>query len=457
MIKITRGLDLPITGVPQQKMPQDQRKEVRRVAIVGEDYVGLRPSLIVKVGDRVKKGQLLLSDKKTPGVGITSPISGKVLQINRGERRVFQSLVIGIEGNGDAQVVFSSFKRREPQNLKPSDVRKLLLESGLWPALRTRPFGHIPDPHSDPHSLFVTAMDTHPLAPDPLVAITEHREDFRAGLHVLRKLVPQGQNIYLCHAPSGDSIPGRELPFVKGQAFSGPHPAGNVGTHIHFLDPIISKDKTVWHINYQDVIAYGRPFLTGQLFTGRVVALGGPMAKNPRLIRAPLGACLSELCEGEIREEHEVRRISGPVLGGRLGEGVFDYLGRYHHQVSLLEERRERQFLGWQSPGLDKFSVARVFLSKLFPKKTFPLTTSRHGSIRSIVPIGLYEKVMPLDILPTFLLRAIEAKDIVRAQELGILELDEEDVALCTFVDPCKNEFGIRLRECLSLIERDGL
>ena len=448
MIRIKKGLDLPITGLPEQKITE--KKEVKRVALIGDDYIGMKPSFAVKVGERVKIGQLLFTDKKIEGIRFTSPACGKILEINRGDRRAFQSIVIGVEGNDS--VSFSSFEKRNPKDLKEAQIKKLLLESGLWTALRKRPFGGSADPKKQPHALFITAMDSHPLAPNPLLAISKNPDEFKAGLHVLAKLSPE--KIYLCHA-FRDKIPTVDLPMLKRQAFSGPHPAGNVGTHIHFLHPV-GQNRMVWHINYRDVIAFGYLFLYGRIFTEETISLAGPRAKRPRLVTTQSGASLSELCEGETDGTGEFRRVSGSLLGGRTGWGPFDYLGRHHHQVSLISEGRTRQFLGWQSPGLNKFSIKRVFLSSFFSKKKFPFTSSCNGSLRSIVPIGSYEKVMPLDILPTFLLRAIEAKDLERAQDLGILELEEEDLALCSFVDPCKNDFGPRLRECLSVIEKEG-
>ncbi|MCY4523169.1 MAG: Na(+)-translocating NADH-quinone reductase subunit A [Halobacteriovoraceae bacterium] len=448
MIRIKRGLDLPIKGAPEQKMTE--RKAVRRIALLGDDYVGMKPSFSVKETERVKAGQLLFTDKKIEGIRYTSPVSGRILEINRGERRAFQSIVIGVEG--DEMIQFSSFRKRPPESLNETQVKELLLESGQWPALRKRPFGHTADPRQKPRALFITAMDTHPLAPNPLIAISKYAGEFKAGLHVLSKISPE--KIYLCHA-WGDDIPMVDLPMLESKAFTGPHPAGNVGTHIHFLCPV-SLNKMVWHINYRDVIAFGYLFLRGKIFTEEIISLAGPKAKNPRLITTQTGANLSELCVDETTDSSEIRRISGSVLGGRTGWGPFDYLGRYHRQVSLIAEERERKFLGWQSLGFNKFSVKKVFLSSLFTGKKFFFSSSCNGSVRSIVPIGSYEKVMPLDILPTFLLRAIESRDLVRAQELGVLELDEEDLALCSFVDPCKNDFGPGLRECLASIEKEG-
>ena len=378
MIRIKKGLDLPITGSPEQKITE--KKEVKRVALLGDDYIGMKPSLAVKTGDQVKIGQLLFTDKKIKGLRFTSPACGKILEINRGDRRAFQSMVIGVNGNN--AVKFSSFMRKNPENLKESQVKELLLESGLWTALRKRPFGGNADPQEKPQALFVTAMDTHPLAPDPMLVISKYSDEFKAGLHVLAKLSPK--KIYLCHA-EGDNIPRVDLPILKPEAFAGPHPAGNVGTHIHFLYPV-GRERMAWHISYRDVIAFGRLFLEGKIFTEEIISIAGPKAKKPRLITTCSGANLSELCNEEIDGSGEVRRISGSLLGGRTGWGPFDYLGRYHHQVSLISEDRERKFFGWQSPGFDKFSIKRVFLSSFFSKKNF------------LLPVPVMEVFVPLSL-----------------------------------------------------------
>ena len=250
-------------------------------------------------------------------------------------------------------------------------------------------------------------------------------------------------------------MPGTELSCISVREFTGPHPAGLVGSHIHFLDPVGAK-KTVWYLNYQDVIAMGHLFRTGRLHTERVVSLAGPAVTDPRLVRTRVGANLRELTAGELSDE-ENRLISGSVLCGRQCEGARIFLGRYHQQVSVLQEGRQRNFLGWQLPGLKQYSVMRVFASSLFGRgKQAALTTSRQGSDRPMIPIGVYEKVMPLDVIATFLLRSLIVNDSHQAQQMGCLELDEEDLALCTFVCPGKYDFGEILRRNLTQIERDG-
>ncbi|MGB1891755.1 MAG: Na(+)-translocating NADH-quinone reductase subunit A [Candidatus Latescibacterota bacterium] len=443
-IKVKKGLDLPITGAPEQTI--EEGEAVTQVAVIGSDYNGMRPTMAVKEGDDVALGQLLFEDKKTPGVRYTSPGSGKVVAVNRGAKRALQSVVIAL--SGDAEERFEQFSEIAPDQLSREQVRDKLVASGLWTALRTRPFSKVPSPESTPHSLFVTAIDTNPLSADPQVVLAGHEADFTLGVQLLSKL--SDGPTYLCKAP-GASINGSGGQEVE---FAGPHPAGLPGTHIHFVDPV-GANKTVWNINYQDVIAVGKLFSTHRLSVERTIALAGPQVERPRLIRTRVGAQLSELTGGQLRAG-ENRIISGSVLSGRAAAGPFDFLGRYHLQVSVLAEGREREFLGWQKPGVDKFSVKNVFASKLFPGKLFNFTTSTEGSDRALVPISSYEGVMPLDVVPTFLLRSLITGDTEQAQLLGALELDEEDLGLCSFVCPGKHEFGPLLRKNLEQIELEG-
>ncbi|MFO5919023.1 Na(+)-translocating NADH-quinone reductase subunit A, partial [Pseudomonas aeruginosa] len=324
-----------------------------------------------------------------------------------------------------------------------------LLQSGLWTALRTRPFSKVPDPESSPSSIFVTAIDTQPLAADPQVVIAEQGEAFQAGLTVLGRLA----RVFLCKA-EGVSLPGEALSGVTAQAFSGPHPAGLAGTHIHFLDPV-GAGKSVWNLNYQDVIAIGKLFTTGQLWTERVIALAGPVVEKPRLVRTRLGANLDELAAGQLQPGNN-RLISGSVLGGRTAHGAYAYLGRYHLQLSCLKEGDQREFLHYLRAGVEKHSLLNVFVSRLLGGKRFAFTTSTNGSPRAMVPVGNYEAVMPLDILPTQLLRYLIVGDTEMAQKLGALELDEEDLALCSYVCAGKYEYGPILRDNLARIEQEG-
>ncbi|KZX64676.1 NADH:ubiquinone reductase (Na(+)-transporting) subunit A [Stutzerimonas frequens] len=445
MINIKRGLDLPIAGAPAQRV--EAGRPVRSVAVIGFDYPTMKPTMAVQVGDRVKLGQLLFSDKKSPGVNYTAPGAGVVSAVHRGEKRVLQSVVIDLDG--DEEVTFASYSAAQLDGLSSEQVRENLQQSGLWTALRTRPFSKVPAIDATPASIFVTAIDTHPLAADPAVIIAEQAEAFEAGLKVLGNLA----KVFLCKAPNA-SLPGESLAKVQVESFNGPHPAGLAGTHIHFLDPV-SASKSVWTIGYQDVIAVGKLFTSGRLSVERVVSLAGPVVEQPRLVRARLGANLDELTAGELQPGAN-RVVSGSVLGGRTAHGAFAYLGRYHQQVSCLREGKEREMLHYLRAGVEKHSILNIYISKLMGGKKFAFSTSTNGSPRAMVPVGNYEEVMPLDVLPTQLLRALIVGDTEVAQKLGCLELDEEDLALCTYVCAGKYEYGPILRDNLTRIEKEG-
>ncbi|WP_409247094.1 Na(+)-translocating NADH-quinone reductase subunit A [Enterobacter hormaechei] len=447
MFRIRKGLDLPISGVPEQHVTTGA--SIHHVAIVGDDYVGMRPAMLVQEGDRVIKGQALFEDKKNPGVMFTAPASGTVVAIHRGERRVLQSVVIQIEG--DEKREFARFDAADLATLSHDAVQTQLLESGLWTALRTRPYSKTPVPGTVPTAIFVTAIDTNPLSADPQPLILAERKAFDAGLTVLTRLTPG--KVHVCQA-SGGKLGGHPQGQVAFNEFAGPHPAGLVGTHIHFLEPV-SLTKQVWHLNYQDVIAIGKLFTTGELCAERIIAIGGPQATQPRLVRTLLGADLTALLAGETKEG-ENRIISGSVLSGRHATGPMAWLGRFHLQVSVVLEGREKELFGWVLPGAEKYSVTRTTLGHFLRRKLFNFSTSTNGGERAMVPIGNYERVMPLDILPTVLLRDLLAGDTDGAQALGCLELDEEDLALCTYVCPGKYEYGPVLREVLTRIEQEG-
>ena len=447
MIKITKGLNLPIAGMPSQQI--SSKTAVKRVALLGEEYIGMRPSMAVREGDRVQKGQLLFEDKKNPGVRFTAPASGTVSAIHRGERRVLQSVVSDVDG--EESVHFPRYELAELAGLTRESVQQQLLESGLWTAFRTRPFSKIPAPGSVPAAIFVTAIDTNPLAADPQPIILAQREAFDAGLTLLTRLTDG--KVHVCQA-GGGKLGGHPVGQVTFNQFAGPHPAGLVGTHIHFLEPVSLK-KQVWHLNYQDVIAVGKVFLEGELYNERIVALGGPQVKEPRLLKTCLGASLDELLEDELLDD-ENRIISGSVLSGTHACGPHAFLGRFHLQISVVKEGREKELFGWVMPGKDKFSITRTTVGHFLKRKLFNFSTDTNGGERAMVPIGNYERVMPLDILPTMLLRDLLAGDTDSAQALGCLELDEEDLALCTYVCPGKYEYGPALRSVLTQIEQEG-
>ncbi|WP_438463746.1 Na(+)-translocating NADH-quinone reductase subunit A [Marinomonas sp. PE14-40] len=445
MFKITKGLDLPISGAPNQVI--ENAAAASSVAVIGPDYHGMKPTMEVAVGDKVKKGQLLFTDKKTEGVKYTSPAAGTVAAINRGDKRVLQSVVINVEG--DEKEVFSSFSGSELKSLDRQVVVDNLVNSGLWTAFRTRPFSKVPEINANPSSIFVTAMDTNPLSASAEVVLAEKAEAFADGLTVLSRLT-QGK-VFVCKAPD-TKIP--STTDVSVQEFAGVHPAGLAGTHIHFLDPVSDK-KTVWSVNYQDVVAIGKLFVTGELDAERIISLAGPQVSKPRLLRTQLGANLEGLTSGELLEGDN-RIISGSVLSGRKAFGPYAFLGRYHNQVVVIAEGRERQMMHYLRAGVEKHSVLNVFWSKLTGKGDFAMSSTTNGSDRTMLPLGHFERLIPMDILPTQLLRSIVVKDTEQAQLLGALELDEEDLSLCTYSCSGKFEYGPILRDCLTLIEKEG-
>ena len=445
MIKIRKGLDLPISGAPEQVIYDGP--VTQEVAVLGPDFVGMKPTMAVKEGDRVKLGQALFADKKNPGISFCSPGAGIVKEINRGERRKLLSVVISLEG--DEEEAFDSYSEDQLAGLENSKIVENLVASGLWVGLRTRPYSKVPAIDARPQSIFVTAIDTNPLAADPSVVIAERADDFHSGLKILSKLTDGP--VHLCAGPNTN------LPVLEGvtaHEFTGPHPAGLVGTHIHFIDPIVGQ-KEVWHIGYQDVIAFGQFFSTGRIPTERIVSFAGPLVDSPRLVRTRQGADLAPMLAGQLKAD-DARVISGSVLSGRNAAGALSYLGRYDNQVTVIKEDTDRPFMGYMSPGANRHSSLPIYLSSLSQSKTFDMTSNTNGSERAMVPLGNYEQIMPLDILPTQLLRALVVGDTQAAQRLGCLELDEEDLALCTYVCVGKYEYGPILRDNLARIEKEG-
>lgn len=440
------GLDIPISGKPEQKL--HPAPSISRIGITGDDYIGLKPTMHCAVGDYVEAGQTLFTDKKNPGVSFSSPGCGKIVEINRGQKRKFESLVIEIEGAKCRSFLDIT---REPEGYSKKIILDALVASGLWTSLKTRPYGKIPLISSLPSSLFVTAADTTPLAPSPEIIIHHYAKEFETGLRILKKgfKVP----IQLCTA--GNTCP--DLPEPEGVTryhFTGPHPAGLPSTHIHMIDPA-SEDHMVWQLSYQDVIGIGHLFSTGFLLTEKIIALAGPGIKKPRIMKVPTGADLVQLSEN-MTIDGDIRILSGSVLDGRPVDKVHKYLGKFHNQVSALRETSGRALFNWLYPGNNRFSITAAFTSFFKKPAQFDIPTATWGGSRAIFPLGTYEQVMPLDIIATQLLKSIAVQDTEKAKALGGLELIEEDLALCSFVCPGKNNFGPMLRQLLTTIEQEG-
>jgi Na+-transporting NADH:ubiquinone oxidoreductase subunit A len=432
-IKIKKGMDLPMHGAPEQVIHPGA--DIQHVALCGRDYIGLKPRVLVSEGDAVVRGQPLLVDKRDPDVNYCSPAQGIITAIHRGPRRVLDSIVVRLENVEADDIAFQPLSSAESGKVDTSQVARRLQQSGLWTAFRTRPFGQVPRSDSNPGAIFVTATDTRPLSASPAVVAHSDPDSFITGLKILPRLT-EG-TVYLCTGPEWDIAP-PDLERLQCTTFSGPHPAGLAGTHIHHLYPV-GPGRVAWQIDYQDVIAIGKLFAEGVVPSSRVVALGGKCLSRPRLVETLLGACLDEVLADGIAETEGYRVLSGSALDGRSAFGSVAYLGRYHNQVTVISEGGERRFLGWLGGrGRRRWS------------------TAQNGRFSGMIPLQVFDRVMPLDILPASLLRALLVKDTDQAQALGCLELDEEDLALCAYVCPAKTDYGEALRINLDHIEREG-
>jgi len=440
-IKLNRGLDLTLPGAPEQVI--GPCPDVSHVALLGADYPDLRPALAVSEGERVRLGQALFTDRRHPEIRYTAPAAGRVLAINRGARRKLSSLVMELDG--EEAEAYPAHEPARLASLAPQTVRDALLRSGLWTSFRSRPYNTIPPPDRFPGALFINAMDTNPLAADPSVVLAARAEDFRHGVTAVSRLATG--TTYVCKSPATPLEPPGADGVVVAE-FEGPHPAGLAGTHMHYLRARPGETER-WHVGYQDVIAIGRLLATGQLWRDRIVAVGGPGISNPRLLRAPVGASLVELLAGELAPG--CRLISGSVLSGRKATPPDAYLGRYHQQVTAVPEYYARSRSGQAGSRL---------LSALIPRRPEVIppqpTTAVNGWPAGMLPVEDFERVWPLRTPPLPLLRALLVRDTETAVALGCLDLDEEDLALCSFVCPAKHDYGSALRATLRECERSG-
>ncbi|MDJ0622009.1 MAG: Na(+)-translocating NADH-quinone reductase subunit A [Desulfocapsaceae bacterium] len=446
-IEIKKGLDVPVTGEPLQNI--QETIQVSKVALVGDDYIGMKPTMEVTEGDRVKTGQLLFTDKKNEGIRYTSPATGKILAVNRGAKRKFESVVIEVED--DEHISFLDPEEKPPGHRQGDEIRKILLEAGMWTSFRTRPFGKIPKKDAEPAALFITAMDSRPLAADPKVIIDEYAKEFSIGLTILASMT--SCPTYLCIA--ADAEIAMPLPStMEIVEFAGPHPAGLPSTHMHMLDHA-TESRILWHIEYQDVIGIGHLLSTGQLPTEKVIALAGPGVEEPKLIKTRWGGNIADICNNQLIAS-PTRIISGSVIDGRKMDEFHQYVGRYHNQISVLHEGSGRGLFNWGAPGSDRFSIKPAFISAMDRTRKFAMNTALWGGERAMYPIDSYDRVMPLDIVPLALLKSLSSGDTEKARNLGALELVEDDVALLSFICPGKSNFAPILRRVLTEIELEG-
>ena len=436
--RITKGLDLKISG-----MAFDNRLEIatpERYYIRPSDFRWMTPKLLVQAGDEVQVGTPLFYDKNDQRVVVVSPVKGRVEEIVRGEKRVIEAIAIVCEENSATPAIVDF---PEPSNSQ--EIRKLLLQYGLWPCLRQRPFSVIPSPDVAPKAVFIPCFDSNPLAPDFNTLMIGKEEYFLYGLQMLQRAAGDAP-MHLCMREGIDNQMFEETDNVQKHYFSGPHPAGNVGTHIHLVDPL-DKGETVWYVDPQEVARIGEFFRDHRLNFAKTAALTGPAAERTGFFTAVYGADLSALLKDEMASDKK-RVISGSVLSGNKLD-KFPVLGFHDRQITVVDEGGKREFIGWLLPGFRKWSLSHTYLSWLTPKRTYKVNTSLHGGRRAVMLTDVYDKVFPLDLMPLQLLKACEIKDIEQMEALGIYEVDDEDFALCELVCPSKKEWQRIVREAM--------
>lgn len=447
--KIRRGLNIPLQGEAEKVFSRCEQAEAYGVKPI--DFPGLTPKLNVQEGDRVKVGSPLFHDKFRPEVQFTSPVSGEVYMIRRGERRRIMEVIVHPDKPEEQQ--FEKFDVALPQGLSREQIVELMLKAGVWPMLKQRPYGVIANPEQTPKSIHISAFDSSPLAPDLDFSVHNEGEALQVGIDALAKLTNGKINVNLNaeYPPSGAFT---KLKGVVFNHFVGIHPAGNVGIQIHHLEPIF-KDDLIWTINPLDVIIIGRLFMNGHYDATKTIALAGSEVTKPRYFILKTGASISNIITNNVNKPNEeLRFISGNVLTGtQIADNGF--VGYFDNMVTVIPEGNHYEFLGWAAPGLNKFSDSRTFLSKLLPSKKFALHTNLNGGLRAYVMTGQYEKVLPMDIFPIHLIKAILANDIDKMENLGIYEVVEEDMALCEYVCSSKIEVQSILREGIELMIKE--
>jgi Na+-transporting NADH:ubiquinone oxidoreductase subunit A len=445
-----QGLDLPLGQAPTRVL---EGPPATRLAVVTHDYLGLRLRVLVEEGAKVQRGQVLATVRDDERLRVCSPASGTVVELNRGERRALLSIVLDVAEPGNApEVEYQTFPAAA-KLASGAAVRDFLLETGLWLSLRTRPYSRIPKPEQRPAAIFITATDTQPLGLDPAPHLAARAADLDKALRAL-VLLGDGAPVYLCVGAAGaQALAGLDVPGVQVATFFGPHPSGTVGYHIHCLKPVNDK-RVVWHLGWQDALAVGQALQTGRVPQDRLVSVAGPGIFEPAILRARRGSSVAALLDGRLARG-EQRILSGSVLEGRSAAGPLAYLGPFHQALGALPEDHRRVGLGWLLPGLRSWSALRLFAGGFLPVRSFDFTTSTHGGGRSMIPFASFDGLWPFDLPLPFLLRALLMENLEESVKLGCLELDEEDLALCTLVDPGKNDFGAALRRVLDKLQKE--
>lgn len=445
VIRLKKGLDINLAGEAEKVLTTAPLSVT--YAVVPDDFKGVTPKLLVKVDDEVKAGTSLFFDKYSPEVRFCSPVSGKVVAVNRGEKRKILEIVIA----PSAEREYEQFNVGKLADLSKEQIVEKMLAAGLWPLIIQRPYGVIASPGDTPRDIFVSGFDTAPLAGDVDFMLQNLDSEFKTGIEVLKKLT--SGKVWLGVNENStfkgfDGVNGMEV-----NKFTGKHPAGNVGVQIHHTAPIAKGDK-VWTIGIQDLIILGRFFATGKVDMTKIVALTGPMIEKPRYIRVISGASIDSFVVGSLKKREGVRIISGNVLTGTKVEKE-GYLSFYSNMVTVIEEGNYSEFLGWIAPRFNKFSVSRSYFSWLMPSKKYNLDTNLNGGKRSLVMSGEYEKVLPMNIYPVYLIKAVLANDIDKMEQFGIYEVIEEDLALCEFVCTSKTDVQDILRGGINLMIKE--
>jgi len=444
VIRIKKGLNINLYGEAEKILVE---KQSGSFAIKPTDFVGVFPKLLIKEGDSVKAGSPIFYDKHRENIRFTSPVSGKITEIKRGAKRVLLEIRIEPDNGGG----FEDFGKADPKTLDKTAITSKMLASGVWPVLRQRPYSVIANPEDDPKAIFISCFDTAPIAQDFDFIVHGKGDIFQYGLDALSKLTSGKVHLNL----NGDIQGSKVFSNSKGvqiNYFSGPHPAGNVGVQIHHLDPI-NKGDVVWSLGPQEVITIGKLFMEGIYDASKIVALTGSEVLKPRYYHTTGGASITEMITGNINEGN-LRYISGNVLTGKRIERD-GYVGFYDNQVTVIPEGNEFEFLGWALPGLKKYSFSRTFLTWLTPGKKYRLDTNIHGGVRAVVMTGQFERVFPFHIYPVQLIKSILVKDIDLMENLGIYEVDDEDFALCEFIDTSKMEIQSIVREGLDWMRKE--
>lgn len=442
--KLKRGLDIRLKGGAEAVL--GSALQIRTVALKPTDFPGLTPKLKVKADMQVKAGDALFFDKYHPDILFSSPVSGTVKAINRGERRKILEVVVESDGKMESLL----FAKADPSTLTREQIKTLVLQGGLWPFLKQRPYGIIAKTEDVPKNIFISCFDSAPLAPDYSFVLKGQEKTLQTGINALAKLTDGKVIIGL---PDGNTGFMSQLKNVEPNVFSGPHPAGVVGIQIHNFSPI-NKGDIVWTINLLDVLFIGRLFETGKIDMRKIIALTGSEVKEPKYYPTVHGACLVSLFDNQTKKEVNERLISGNVLTGTKVDSD-DFLGFFDYQLTVIPEGDEYEFMGWADPGFNKFTAGKTYLSKLFPKKSYILNANLHGGERAFVLSGQYEKYVPMDILPVYLLKAILASDIDKMEQLGIYEIVEEDLALCEYACTSKIKVQDIVRQGLDLMMKE--